>query len=91
MGIVKEVTSAAIPYVALGVAGYLAYRFIARSSVGKTLTEIPEKAAEKADEIKNRSFVDWVKRTPAGKAYQGDWAAAAWGLTTPGMFWNLLS
>ena len=91
MGIVKEITSAAIPYVALGVAGYLAYRFIARSDVGKTIANLPKAAADKADEITSRTPSDWLSRTPIGKAMQGDWAAAAAGLTTPGMIWNLIN
>ena len=91
MGIVKEIAGAAIPYVALGVAGYLAYHFIANSTVGKTLEKLPEKAAEKAEEIQSRTPVDWLKRTPAGKAFNGDWAGAAIGLTGPGMIWNLLN
>lgn len=87
MGIVKEITSAAIPYVALGVAGYLAYRFIANSTVGKTLGKIPENAADKFDEIKSREPKDWLERTPIYKAVKGDWAGAAVALTG----WNLIN
>ena len=91
MGIVKEITSALIPYAALGVAGYLAYRFIARSDIGKTLENLPKAVEEKTEEVTSRTPKDWFDRTPIGKALQGDWAAAAAGLTTPGAIWNLLN
>ena len=91
MGIVKEVTGAVLPYVVIGGVGYLAYRYIARSTVGQTLAELPAKAAEKGEEIASRTPSDWLSRTPIGKAVQGDWPAAVAGLTTPGMIWNLLS
>ena len=80
-----------MPYAVLIGAGYLAYRYIARSTVGNFLKEIPANVEEKKEEIKSREVADWWDRTPAGKALKGDWAGAAAGLTTPGMIWNLLN
>ncbi len=58
MGLVKEIAGAAIPYVALGIAGVLAYRFIKNSTVGKTLEEAKSSAADSANTITSWAFQD---------------------------------
>lgn len=58
MGIVKEIAGAAIPYVALGIAGVLAYRFIKNSTVGRTLEEAKSSATDSANTAVSWAFKD---------------------------------
>lgn len=54
----KTIVAAIIPYAALGVVGYLAYRAIARSGVGATLKDAGSSAADSAATVTDWAFRD---------------------------------
>lgn len=95
MSALKDITSAVMPYVAAGVVGYLIVRGIARSDVGKTIADLPNKAGEKANEITSRTPAEWGKKLvdnlPVVAAARGDWGKAIANTNPVGIVWNLLN
>lgn len=73
MGIVKEIAGAAVPYVALGIAGVLAYRFIKNSTVGKTLEEAKSSATDSATTTTKILFADnpWISVVKGVRDWSG--------------------
>lgn len=95
MSLVKDIVSAAMPYVVIGGVGYLAYRAIANSDVGKTIVDLPDKASDKAQEITSRTPSEWGSKVldniPIVNMVKGEWGKAAANLTPIGYIWNVLN
>ena len=73
MGLAREIAGAAIPYVALGIAGVLAYRFIKNSTVGKTLKEAKGSATDSATTATKILFADnpWISVVKGVRDWSG--------------------
>ena len=57
--IVSGVIRGLLPYAVIGGVGYLAYRYIKNSDVGKTLKELPDKAGSAFKEA-GEAANDWI-------------------------------